>query len=66
MIDMDNNRALAYIRDYYGVPAGMGRAVTFKGTPGRITGAQGPHLLIRLDGEEISRPYHTTWEIVYV
>jgi len=56
---------LEYIRDYYGVPAELGGRVAFKGRQGQITGAQGPHILIRLDGEEISRPYHPTWELIY-
>ncbi len=50
--------SLQYVRDYYKVPAIKGAAVTYRGKPGTITGASGPHVMIRLDGEKHARPYH--------
>lgn len=67
-----NNRAeedLAYIRNYYNVPARMGGRVTyFYPAPpkmGTIVGADGAHLLIRLDGEDFVGRYHPTWCLTY-
>ena len=52
--------SLAYVRNHYRVPAKRGGRVTYKGKPGAITGARGPHVRIRLDGEKHARPYHPT------
>lgn len=57
--------SLEYIRQYYGVPAWKGAVVFYRGKRGEITGASGPHLTIRLDGEKHSNPYHPTCEIEY-
>jgi hypothetical protein len=63
-----------WIRSHYGVPAKRGGRVEYtpcegsKDLPGKIgtiTGTSGPHLLIRLDGEKHSRPYHPTWQLRY-
>lgn len=54
-----------YIRDYYGVPAKKGGRVKAYGKPGVITGARGPHLRIKLDGEKYSASYHPTEGIEY-
>lgn len=64
--------SLDYIRNQYGVPAKKGARVEYtgdrsKGTQlGVVTGAQGGHVLIRIDGEKASLPYHPTWELKYL
>ncbi|MCA3247422.1 MAG: hypothetical protein ING29_13195 [Azospirillum sp.] len=57
--------SLDYIRSYYGVPAKKGARVEAYGKPGVITGASGPHILIRLDGHKNAHPYHPTDGIEY-
>jgi hypothetical protein len=57
--------SLEYIRQHYGVPAFRGRRVVAYGKPGEITGAHGPHVMIRLDGMKHSLPHHPTDEIEY-
>lgn len=55
------------IRTRYQVPAYRHRRVRVEGgAEGVITGTSGHHLLIRLDGEGRSRPYHPTWRITYL
>jgi hypothetical protein len=56
---------LQYVRDYYGVPAYKGVKVEAYGKPGVIAGGEGPHVLIKLDGEKHARPYHPTDGITY-
>lgn len=60
----------AYIRDYYRVPAEVGGRVMYSGGEvarhGTITGFRDAYLLILLDGERISHPYHPTWKIEYL
>lgn len=63
--------AMEYIRKSYGVPAKRGMRVRYTGhhsgpKEGRITRSRGPYLLILLDGEKFSKPYHPTWEIEYL
>ncbi|WP_025090254.1 hypothetical protein [Brucella intermedia] len=62
--------SLEYISNHYRVPAKEGVRVRYTGgkTPryGTITGAQGAHLLVQLDGQMNERPYHPTWEIAYL
>lgn len=58
--------SLAYIRNYYGVPAKKGVRVKAYGKPGTVTGASNAHLLIKLDGEQRSNPYHPTHDIEYL
>jgi hypothetical protein len=59
-----------YINQTYGVSARKGGRVEYTGnkTPqlGTIVGVDGPHLLIKLDGDKISRPYHPDWELRYL
>jgi len=58
--------SLEYIRVYYQVPAKKGSRVKAYGESGVITGASGPHLLIKLDGQKHSNPYHPTDGIEYL
>lgn len=51
---------LEYVRNYYGVPAKKGKIVKYKDKLGVITGASGPHVKVRLDGEKNALPYHPT------
>ena len=55
----------AYVRSYYGVPAHVGGRITMEDRPGVIAGFQGPHLLVRFDGETEPVPVHPTWRVVY-
>ena len=58
-----------YIRNYYGVPASLGGRVRYNHREpilGTITGTSGPHILIKLDGERFSKPYHPTDGIEYL
>ncbi|MCP4377697.1 MAG: hypothetical protein GY794_16165 [bacterium] len=66
-----NPQSLTYISDYYAVPARMGGRVVYDypgvgPRGGTITGAQNAHVLVRLDGEKRSLPYHPTWGLTYV
>lgn len=62
--------SLQYIRDTYGVPAKRGGRVEYTGNgksiQGTITGSRGPHILVRLDGDKRSVPFHPTWKIRYL
>lgn len=62
--------SLAYIRDYYGVPAQLkGRVLyTWQNAKqlGTIVGTSGASLLILMDGERHPAPYHPTWELRYL
>lgn len=49
---------LEYIRNYYKVPATKGKVVAYKGKLGVITGANGPHVKVRLEGEKHALLYH--------
>lgn len=49
---------LEYIREYYGVPATKGKVVKYKDKLGVITGASGPRVKVRLDGEKNAFPCH--------
>ncbi len=51
---------LEYIRDYYGVPATKGKIVSYEGKLGVITGASGPHVKMKLEGEKKAQIYHPT------
>lgn len=63
-----------YIRQHYNVPAMVGARVRYtgdctkRGNPkiGTITGSDGAHLRIRMDGEGFSNRYHPTWELEYL
>lgn len=62
--------SIEYIRNTYGVDARRGGRVIYSGGPqptqGTITGTDGAHLLIRLDGREHSDPFHPTWKLEYL
>jgi|APCry1669190770_1035315.scaffolds.fasta_scaffold63812_2 hypothetical protein len=62
--------SLAYIRNFYDVPAKRGGRVEYYGaTPtrfGTIIGASGAYIRIRLDGDKYSHPYHPTWCLKYL
>lgn len=63
-----------YIRQAYNVPAKRGARVRYtgdctkRGQPklGTITGANGAHVRIRMDGDSFSNNYHPTWELEYL
>lgn len=61
-----------YINRTYGLSVKRGSRVRYTGDPagrvaggelGTVTGVQGAHLMIRLDGHTGSQPYHPTWEL---
>lgn len=58
-----------HIRAYYGIPVRRGLPVIYDRQPGRITGLDGAHLLIRLDHHHTitGRPLrcHPTWRMAY-
>lgn len=62
--------SLDWIRNNYDVPAHRGGRVEYTGgkepASGTITGAQGGHVLIRLDGRKVAQPYHPTWKLRYL
>lgn len=59
-----------YIRQTYDVPAKRGARVEYTGgkapEQGTITGADGAHLMIKLDSRKHSLPFHPTWELNYL
>jgi hypothetical protein len=60
------------VRKFYRVPAKRGGRVRYTGEGkdkpelGTITGSDGAHLRIRLDGRKISLIFHPTWEMEYL
>ena len=62
--------SMEYIRKHYDVPAKRGGRVVYSGgaqpVPGKITGTDGAHIRIRLDGSSFSQNYHPTWKIEYL
>lgn len=59
--------SLEYIRDYYKVPAQVGRRVSFEGREGVITGAKNQYIMIHFDGDKKPRgPFHPTCGITYL
>lgn len=57
----------AYVKQYYGVPADIGRRVVVNGKPGIIAADCGHYIGVNFDSEqpgEISN-CHPTWEVVY-
>lgn len=62
--------SIEYISKSYDVPAKKGARVEYTGGGvkelGTVTGADGAHILIRLDGHKNSFPYHPTWELRYL
>ena len=58
----------AHIQSYYGISITRGMPVIFDDQPGRVTGLDGPHLLVRLDGQNPATPplrCHPTWRMAY-
>jgi hypothetical protein len=56
---------MAYVRNYYNVPAKRGGRVLFQGFPGRILSADNGRLNLLLDtGQMVS--VHPTWEMGYL
>lgn len=66
--------SLEYIQQAYQVPATRGARVQYtgdcakRGKPrvGTITGAEGAHIRVRMDGDSFSNVYHPTWEMSYL
>lgn len=62
--------SLADIRTAYRVPAKRGGRVEYTGTGkpqfGTITGADGAHLIIKIDGAKCAGRFHPTWELRYL
>ncbi len=62
--------SLAYIRNYYDVPAQLNGRIRFTwrnaNQLGTIVGTSGAHLLVLIDGDRDPAPYHPTWEIEYL
>lgn len=62
--------SLDYIRNHYSVPARKGGRIEYTGGKvaalGTITGAEGAHLLVKMDGSKCSQPYHPTWKLRYL
>lgn len=62
---------LDFICTYYRVPAKRGGRIEYTDSngvvrTGEIRGADGAHLVIRLDGETHCHNYHPTWNIKYL
>lgn len=61
---------MAYIRSHYGVPARRGARVEYIGhapvRQGVITSARSGRLMVRLDGEKLSYPFHPTCDLNYL
>ena len=59
-----------YICHAYRVPAKKGGRVIYsmgdERLHGTITGARGAHVLIRIDGDKMAKPFHPTWNLEYV
>jgi hypothetical protein len=62
---VDWSDPLSYVREMYGVPAEVGRKVTFNGEPAEIHGAEGQYLWIVLGEEREPMLVHPTWHIDY-
>jgi len=63
----ERNVSLEYVREYYGVPAEIGRRVTVYGKPGIISADRGHYIGVTFDTD---KPYvvhnaHPTSEVTY-
>lgn len=58
---------LEYIRDYYKVPAEIGRGVVVDGQPGVIVEDMGNHIGVLFDKDKPGNvlPCHPTWKVDY-
>lgn len=56
---------LQYVRDYYGVPAEIGRRVTVSGRPGIIVEDRGNYIGVNFDSDKpgLVYPCHPTSEV---
>lgn len=56
-----------YIKEYYNVPAEIGRRVTVNGRPGIIVEDKGNYIGVNFDHEKVTvvRSCHPEWEVVY-
>lgn len=50
--------SMAYIRDFYGVPAKRGGIVFYKGHRGVITGSKNAYLRVRMEDFDIIKTFH--------
>jgi len=57
--------SMAYIREYYKVPAKRGGRVLINGWAGTIIGAAGQYIKVRYDGSRVVRLFHPTWRVTY-
>lgn len=59
--------ACKYVRDYYGVPAELGRRVIVDGQPGIIIKDMGEYIGVNLDDDKpgVVSPCHPTWRVEY-
>lgn len=59
--------AFEYVRDYYGVPAEIGRIVTINGKRGIIAADRGHYIGVNLDEDKpgVICNAHPTWEVAY-
>lgn len=57
-----------YIKQYYGVPAEVGRRVTVNGKPGIITEDKGNYIGVNFDEDKpgTALPCHPAWEVNYL
>lgn len=60
--------ALEYIREYYTVPAEIGRRVIVNGKPGVIAAGRGNYIGVNFDQDKPGHisPCHPTWEVEYL
>ena len=62
--------AMAYIRNYYGVPAKRGGRIRYTGeNPPKlatIVASRGQYLKVRFDGASMAVQLHPTWAVEYV
>lgn len=49
---------MAYVRDFYGVPAKRGGIVFYKGHRGVITGSENAYLRVRMEDFDIIKTFH--------
>lgn len=64
---MDKLKPCKYVRDYYRVPAEIGRRVVVNGQPGVIAEDGGHHIGVLFDRDEpgTALPCHPTWRVEY-
>jgi hypothetical protein len=59
-----------YIRKKYKVPAKLGARIRYTGgvkpKVGKIIGTINGHLIVKLNGQRMTYPYHPTWKIEYL